>query len=83
MLGARNLELQLPIGTVGSSPSTRYSDPTEPNRTVIRTHHRILTQKTQTCTRATTLRREQTPMVKFIFFGKPGMAKFIFFELVS
>ena len=28
----------------------------------------ILTQKTQTCTRGTTLRRERTPVVNFIFF---------------
>ena len=80
-LGTRNLELQLPTETAGQD--SQLDIPTRPKRTDIRTRHRILTQKTQTCTRGTTLRRERTPMVKFIFFGKPGMAKFIFFfELV-
>ena len=49
------------------SLSTRNSDPSRPNRTDIRTRHRILTQKTQTCTRGAFLRRERTPIVKFIF----------------
>ena len=62
----RNHELQLPIGTGGQAH--QLDIPTRPDRTDIRTRHRILTQKTQTCTRVTTLRRERTPMVKFTFF---------------
>ena len=49
MLGARNLELQLPIETAGQA--SQLDIPTQPNRTDIRTRHRILTQKTRTCDR--------------------------------
>ena len=43
------------------------ADPTEP--TQYPTRHKILTQKTQTCTQAAPLRRERDPMVKFIFLA--------------
>ena len=76
MLGTRNLELQLPVETAGQAH--QLDIPTRPNRTDIRTRNRILTQKTQTCTRGTTLRRERTPMVKFIFFLSLKVVKFIF-----
>ena len=65
MVATRNLELELPVETAGQA--SQFDIPTRPNRTDIRTRHRILTQKTQTCTRGTTLRRERTSMVKFIF----------------
>ena len=77
MVTTRNLELQLTFETAGQA--SQLDIPTRPDRAAIRTPHRILTQKTQTCTPGTTLRREGAPMVKFIFFGKPGMAKFTFF----
>ena len=49
-------------------PRARGTGPVRPNRTKTRIHHRILTQKTQTWARATTMGREKHALVKFIFF---------------
>ena len=71
MLDARNLELQLPIETAGKA--SRLGIPTRQKRTDIRTRHRILTQKTQTCTRGTPYGENEPQWLNSFFFGKPGM----------
>ena len=66
-----------------TSVGTRKSEPTRPNRTDIRTPHKILTLKTQTCTWITPMVRERGPMVNFdFFFVIWRLANFDFFFVI-
>ena len=79
MLGARNLELQLPIET--ADQAHQLDIPTQPDRTdpIFELAIEVWPRKPTLVPGALPYGENERQWLNSFFFGKPGMAKFIFF----